>query len=314
MARPNKNNMDYFSHDSDMRNDVKIKALRRKFSHDGYAVWNYILEVLTNADELKIEWNDLEKELFAADFDVEVDNLNNIVDYCIKLGLLQISDSYLFCTKHKQRLSSALSRKVAKSETQSINGKKGGNPNFKKGTPNPYYNGGNVIQSITEDNTEITKNENKSSQTLPNITLNKRKVNKRKEKDISDDISKKEIPLSPLSAFVPEEKLELDDLREKCLTSPIWLENAQRTLNKTGGEIFTLINSFVSELKAGGRGGTKTEQDFKTHFINWAKLQKNGSNKQSGKQTADERDADLAKQFATGTSLIDKISNLETVF
>lgn len=38
MARPNKNNAEYFSHDADMRNDVKVKALRRRFSHTGYAV------------------------------------------------------------------------------------------------------------------------------------------------------------------------------------------------------------------------------------------------------------------------------------
>jgi hypothetical protein len=31
MARPLKNNADYFPHDNDMRNDEKILALRRKF-------------------------------------------------------------------------------------------------------------------------------------------------------------------------------------------------------------------------------------------------------------------------------------------
>ena len=50
MARPKKNNAEYFTHDADMRNDVKIKALRRKFSHTGYAVWNYLLETLTDSD------------------------------------------------------------------------------------------------------------------------------------------------------------------------------------------------------------------------------------------------------------------------
>ena len=31
MARPKKNNADYFSHDNDMRNDERIIALIRKF-------------------------------------------------------------------------------------------------------------------------------------------------------------------------------------------------------------------------------------------------------------------------------------------
>ena len=45
MARPKKNNAEYFTHDADMRNDVKIKALRRNFPTQGmpYGItcWNH---------------------------------------------------------------------------------------------------------------------------------------------------------------------------------------------------------------------------------------------------------------------------------
>ena len=47
----------FFSHDADMRNDIKIKALRRKFGNDGYAVWNYLLETLTDNEEWEITFN-----------------------------------------------------------------------------------------------------------------------------------------------------------------------------------------------------------------------------------------------------------------
>lgn len=97
MARPKKNNADYFSHESEMRNDVKIKALRRKFSHTGYAVWNYLLEVLTDAEGFSIKWEELDIELYAADFDLDTSELTEIVNYCMKLGLLQISDGMLHC-------------------------------------------------------------------------------------------------------------------------------------------------------------------------------------------------------------------------
>lgn len=97
MARPKKNNADYFSHESEMRNDVKIKALRRKFSHTGYAVWNYLLEVLTDAEGFSIRWEELDIELYAADFDLDTTELTDIVNYCIKLGLLQISNNMLYC-------------------------------------------------------------------------------------------------------------------------------------------------------------------------------------------------------------------------
>ena len=51
MARPKKQYCDYFSHDRDMRNHRKIKALRTKFGVNGYAVWVMILEVLTGNND-----------------------------------------------------------------------------------------------------------------------------------------------------------------------------------------------------------------------------------------------------------------------
>ena len=92
MARPQKNNAEYFSHDADMRNDVKVKALRRKFQHTGYAVWCFILESLTDGEYFEIDYNELNRELLAADFDVPVELLEEIVDYCCKVGLLQMTD------------------------------------------------------------------------------------------------------------------------------------------------------------------------------------------------------------------------------
>lgn len=87
-----------------MRNDVKIRALRRKFGHIGYAVWCYFLEELTYADYFTISYTDIDKELLAADFDVDVEELEQIVDYCTRLGLLEVEDGELFSPAHKKRL------------------------------------------------------------------------------------------------------------------------------------------------------------------------------------------------------------------
>lgn len=46
MARPIKNNADYFSHDIGMRNDMKIKALRRKYGLVGYASYVMLIEII----------------------------------------------------------------------------------------------------------------------------------------------------------------------------------------------------------------------------------------------------------------------------
>lgn len=55
MARPQKNNADYFSHDNSMRNNRKIKALRTKHGVFGYGVWCMLLEYLTSCENNEIQ-------------------------------------------------------------------------------------------------------------------------------------------------------------------------------------------------------------------------------------------------------------------
>jgi hypothetical protein len=104
MARPNKHNAEYFSHDNSMRNDLKIKALRRKYSHKGYSIFNMMLELLTENDYFEIEWSEINIELLTPDFDIDADELNEIINYCIKLNLLQLTNGYLHCNKLTDRL------------------------------------------------------------------------------------------------------------------------------------------------------------------------------------------------------------------
>lgn len=106
MARPQKNSAEYFSHDADMRNDVKVKALRRKFQHKGYAVWCFILEALTDGEYFEIDYSGLNREFLAADFDVSVEELEQIVEYCCRIGLLQLTaDNRLYSDAHRRRFS-----------------------------------------------------------------------------------------------------------------------------------------------------------------------------------------------------------------
>ena len=88
MARPIKNNADYFSHDNDMRDDERIKAVRRKFGHIGYSTWNMLLERLCRAENFKIEYNEDSIDIMAGDFHAEPEQLKEIIDYLIKLKLI----------------------------------------------------------------------------------------------------------------------------------------------------------------------------------------------------------------------------------
>ena len=131
MARPIKNNAEYFSHDADMRNDVKVKALRRRFSHTGYAVWCYILETLTDTDFFEVDYRSLNRELLAADFDVSVEELQQIVEYCCKIGLLQVNTDETLLTSDalKRRFSGLITKRERDRErlTRLLNKRQSGN-------------------------------------------------------------------------------------------------------------------------------------------------------------------------------------------
>lgn len=104
MARPTKHNVDYFSHDTHMRNDLKIKALRRKYGHKGYSFWNMILEHLGECEYFEYEWTEFNIELLSADFDIDSEEINDMVHFCIKLELLQFYNNFLTCDNLTNRL------------------------------------------------------------------------------------------------------------------------------------------------------------------------------------------------------------------
>ena len=120
MARPQKQNADYFSHDNTMRNDKKIKAVRAKFGLEGYAIYCMILESLTEANLIQIEWNDLEAELLAGDFGIDSEKLTEMINYCLQIGLLQRKNGHIVCRQLEKRLKQVFDKR--KQDLDSLRG------------------------------------------------------------------------------------------------------------------------------------------------------------------------------------------------
>ncbi|WP_165021539.1 DUF4373 domain-containing protein [Dysgonomonas sp. ZJ279] len=104
MARPKKNNADYFSHDRDMRDDRKIKALRSKFGILGYGTWCMLLEYLTGLEDNEMQDEEIEIELVAGDFGISVTEILDILDYCYRLHLLVRKNGIIYSKSLKERL------------------------------------------------------------------------------------------------------------------------------------------------------------------------------------------------------------------
>lgn len=119
MARPRKENADYFSHDAGMRDDPKIKAVRNKYGFKGYAVWCYLLEVLTDADHFQVEWDDMQREILAADFGLEGggEELGEMVEYFRRLKLFRLDENgILRCVNLEKRLDGVVQDRKRKRE------------------------------------------------------------------------------------------------------------------------------------------------------------------------------------------------------
>ena len=104
MERHNKNNDENLSHDNAMSNDPQIKALRIKCGIQGYAIYNMILEFLAQSELSQIELNDLNIEIMACDFDIEEKQMNEVLDYCLKIDLVQLNSNLLRCRQLDKRL------------------------------------------------------------------------------------------------------------------------------------------------------------------------------------------------------------------
>lgn len=114
MARPLKTNADYFSHDTWMRNDMKVKALRRKYWMEWYAIYVMMLEIITSCDnfELLLPDNDIVVwEVIAWDIDTDSERLKEILAYMIVLWLFVREWSKIYSIWLKKRLQQVIEKR-----------------------------------------------------------------------------------------------------------------------------------------------------------------------------------------------------------
>lgn len=160
MARPEKKNADYHTHDKDMRHDPKVLAVRRKFKHEGYAVYNMMLETLDDSDHFQYEWNQLSIELLSADFDSE--NFETIIAYCVKLGLFTVESGYIFSYQHQKRFKPLLSKRKLHSDRVSAPETPGNESEIQQkgvtdtGNPHSIVEYSRVEKSIVNNSTDST--------------------------------------------------------------------------------------------------------------------------------------------------------------
>lgn len=92
MARPQRNNIDYFPHE--VNHGKKMFYIEKKYKNDGYAVWHKILEELGKSDYHFLDISEDHTVMFLASYcNVSEDILNDIITDLVKF---KVFDKYLF--------------------------------------------------------------------------------------------------------------------------------------------------------------------------------------------------------------------------
>lgn len=169
MARPRKENMDYFPHDTDASGDEKIDAMRAMFGNDGYAFYFILCERIyrTSAAELDISKPVLLVPLFKKLL-VTQEKFDEMIDASFELELFSQSDY------SERGVLTSKGIKKRHEEVQKLRDK------YRKKKDKPTSE-----QVFTRENTG--DNSEKTGEETPERKVNKTKVNKTK-------VNKTEIP------------------------------------------------------------------------------------------------------------------------
>ena len=113
-GRPEKHNANYFPHDNCMRNDSKIKSVRVRFGIEGYAVYNMLLESLTESNMLMIPNAVIEIETLSGDFGIDSDKLKEMLIYFQKINIIKLTNKFITCPQLEQRLKCVFDKRHTK--------------------------------------------------------------------------------------------------------------------------------------------------------------------------------------------------------
>ena len=87
MARPLKEGLDYFPHDTDASNDEKIEALRALYGNDGYAFYFILLERIYRTPNSELDVSDTETlQILAGKVGAPLDAFNKMLETALKKG------------------------------------------------------------------------------------------------------------------------------------------------------------------------------------------------------------------------------------
>ena len=148
MARPSKNNAEYFPHKTNMINHRKVVMLRTKFgSLMGYAFWCLILEWLTDRDGLEWEDSEIELEMFANTLGISSIQVRELIDFCFKIQLLFKTESgFIYSETLNENLEPVFEKRNKEREKSKL----------RKRTEDGKFQSNHQVEGVSDAETTVT--------------------------------------------------------------------------------------------------------------------------------------------------------------
>ena len=102
--------MKWFKHDSDARNSLKLRKVRRKFGADGYAIYWFCLEAIAydvDKDNLTFDLKE-DAETIAFELSIQEKRVEEIMLYLVNVGLFENTNNTITCLKLAERLDKSM--------------------------------------------------------------------------------------------------------------------------------------------------------------------------------------------------------------
>lgn len=276
-GRPRKK-IDWYQHFTDMKNHPCVRALRRRFGNNGYAVLNYLMEDITRTDELVLNFTPKMRFLYSVEYDVTQQELEDIVDFCVELDLCNYSDDEKNKLRSPYLEEELLKLLLERREKDRL--RKQENKRKEFSAENNGYSTENDNDNIPRKTTSIPR---KSTQS---------KVKKRKDNPTTcgyprPHTHEEEAP--EIGADDAKVCADIDTEVSEMRRSPIWKEHVFMRFKFLGASE-QMLNEYLDRWAGEAKISSKHHDnlgDAKHHFCNWMIIQENMLNKNSRSNGAD---------------------------
>ena len=284
MGRTVSNSANWFRHDKNLRNSMEVLALRNRFGNSGCMAFYFVLETLTGSDFYEIELTKIRKELLAAEYRITVDELTEVIEYCMMIGLLAAKpNNYIYCPMLSQLMQPLDKKRVG--DRNRCQAKKSDEIQIPESKTEDLDNsrGENNILETKKGELDNSRGEN------PHIRKEKNRKEKNRDKDSLCS------SLFPPSTTTPAHARDFDDLEngkilannagERLIYDMEWIKQMVERHKMPTENIIGWLYTFVGDCICRGKEEHESLSDFKQHFNDWlfrqeenyAKKMKDGS-------------------------------------